>query len=142
MISSENEWLPETRELRLLITSILPDRRATRKKNKKIFWKFGDMCYIAIRREKLEMNRILLGNLISFLGSLALTAGCLMKDPKKVYGMQVTENLISGNVISWMVIDIIRTGQGFLSMTIPSRAISYSFFPPTFLAEYIGGIWL
>lgn len=40
------------------------------------------------------MNRILLGNLISFLASLALTAGCLMKDPKKVYGMQVTENLI------------------------------------------------
>ena len=40
------------------------------------------------------MNRILLGNLISFFASLALTAGCLMKDPKKVYGMQVTENLI------------------------------------------------
>ena len=40
------------------------------------------------------MNRILLGNLISFLASLALTAGCLMKDPKKVYCMQVTENLI------------------------------------------------
>ena len=40
------------------------------------------------------MNRIILGNLISFAASLALTAGCLMKDPKKVYGMQVTENLI------------------------------------------------
>ena len=40
------------------------------------------------------MNRILLGNLISFLASLALTAGCLMKDPKKVYAMQVAENLI------------------------------------------------
>ena len=40
------------------------------------------------------MNRILLGNLISFFASLALTAGCLMKDPKKVYGMQVTENVI------------------------------------------------
>lgn len=40
------------------------------------------------------MNRILLGNLISFLASLSLTAGCLMKDPKKVYAMQVTENLI------------------------------------------------
>ena len=39
------------------------------------------------------MNRILLGNLISFLASLMLTAGCLMKDPKKVYAMQVAENL-------------------------------------------------
>ena len=46
------------------------------------------------------MNRIVLGNLISFAASLALTAGCLMKDPKKVYMLQVTENLISGNVIS------------------------------------------
>ena len=32
--------------------------------------------------------------MISFLASIALTAGCLMKDPKKVYGMQVTENVI------------------------------------------------
>ena len=40
------------------------------------------------------MNRIVLGNLISFAASLALTAGCLMKDPKKVYMLQVTENLI------------------------------------------------
>lgn len=40
------------------------------------------------------MNRILIGNLISFAASLALTAGCLMKDPKKVYILQVTENLI------------------------------------------------
>lgn len=47
-----------------------------------------------VREESIEMNRILLGNLISFLASLALTAGCLMKDPKKVYVMQVTENLI------------------------------------------------
>lgn len=39
-------------------------------------------------------NRILLGNLISFTASLALTAGCLMKEPKKVYVMQVVENLI------------------------------------------------
>ena len=28
------------------------------------------------------------------MASIALTAGCLMKDPKKVYGMQVTENVI------------------------------------------------
>ena len=48
----------------------------------------------AARKEKLQMNRIILGNLISFLASIALTAGCLMKDPKKVYVMQVTENLI------------------------------------------------
>lgn len=40
------------------------------------------------------MNRIIIGNMISFLASIALTAGCLMKDPKKVYGMQVTENVI------------------------------------------------
>ena len=40
------------------------------------------------------MNRIVLGNLISFLASMALTAGCLMKNTKKVYIMQVTENLI------------------------------------------------
>lgn len=39
-------------------------------------------------------NRILLGNLISFMASLALTAGCLSKDPKKVYILQVAENLI------------------------------------------------
>lgn len=45
-------------------------------------------------RKDTIMNRILLGNLISFLASLALTAGCLMKDPKKVYAMQVAENLI------------------------------------------------
>ena len=32
--------------------------------------------------------------MIPFLASIALTAGCLMKDPKKVYGMQVTENVI------------------------------------------------
>ena len=32
--------------------------------------------------------------MISFLASIALTAGCLMKAPKKVYGMQVTENVI------------------------------------------------
>ena len=40
------------------------------------------------------INRIVLGNLISFAASLALTPGCLMKDPKKVYMLQVTENLI------------------------------------------------
>ena len=39
-------------------------------------------------------ERMLLGNLISFAASLALLAGCLMKEPKKVYAMQVTENLI------------------------------------------------
>ena len=52
------------------------------------------VLYCYSKGEKIEMNRILLGNLISFLASMALTAGCLMKDPKKVYGMQVTENLI------------------------------------------------
>lgn len=40
------------------------------------------------------MDRILIGNLISFAASLALAAGCLMKDPKKVYILQVAENLI------------------------------------------------
>lgn len=40
------------------------------------------------------LNRILIGNFISFLASLALAAGCLMKEPKKVYAMQVAENLI------------------------------------------------
>ena len=39
-------------------------------------------------------NRILIGNLISVLASFALLAGCLMKSPKKVYAMQVAENLI------------------------------------------------
>lgn len=39
-------------------------------------------------------DRILTGNLISFAASFALLAGCLMREPKKVYVMQVTENLI------------------------------------------------
>lgn len=40
------------------------------------------------------INRIFIGNLISLAASMALTAGCLMKEPKKVYVMQVAENLI------------------------------------------------
>lgn len=46
------------------------------------------------KRENAMRNRILIGNLISVLASFALLAGCLMKSPKKVYAMQVAENLI------------------------------------------------
>ncbi|MCF0134030.1 MAG: YgjV family protein [Blautia sp.] len=40
------------------------------------------------------MNRILIGNAISFVAAIALLMGCIVESPKKVYLLQVVENAV------------------------------------------------